>query len=269
MLNVHKAAGSAALVFPQSQIEVVQTALDAGIAAFLLEGEPGTGKTALGRALGAQAVAAGGHFVFAQANAWASDEFLIRGIDLSGFVENDPDRVYAPGLLMTAARLSEETTRPVMVVLDEWDKTRPVADGLLLAALEERLVVDAAGRILGHISSNVIFWITSNASRALHPALLRRVLRQRLNPLDDKTLVALLTEQGTAPMLAAYLVALRAKTREQSVMLTLPDLRRVSAIASALTSVEACRHLLAGFGLTGGEGADLWAAVCRDRKAAK
>lgn len=267
VLNVRKAAGSAALVFPLSQIEVVQAALDAGVRAFLLEGEPGTGKTALGRALGAQAANQGGHFVFAQANAWASDEFLIRGIDLAGFVENDPDRVYAPGLLMTAARLSEETSAPVLVILDEWDKTRPVADGLLLAALEERIVVDAAGRKLGRIGDNVIFWITSNASRELHPALLRRVLRQRLNPLDKATLVALLRQAGVGQHAAGYLAALRDQAHGR-VMLTLPDLLRVGGIVGGLSSADACRFLLAGFGLTGGEGADLWAAVCRDRKAA-
>ena len=200
--------------------------------------------------------------------AWASDEFLIRGIDLAGFVENDPDRVYAPGLLMTAARLSAETPRaPVFVLLDEWDKTRPVADGLMLAALEERLVVDAAGRQLGVIGDNVIFWITSNASRELHPALLRRVLRQRLNPLDKQTLVALLRQAGVGQHAATYLAALRDQVHGR-VMLTLPDLLRAGGIVGGLSSVDACRFLLAGFGLTGGEGADLWAAVCRDRKAA-
>jgi len=268
VLNVRKAAGSAALVFPQSQIEVFQVALGTGVRAFLLEGEPGTGKTALGRALGAQAVNQGGHFVFAQANAWASDEFLIRGIDLAGFVENDPDRVYAPGLLMTAARLSVETPRAlVFVLLDEWDKTRPVADGLMLAALEERVVVDAAGRQLGAIGDNVIFWITSNASRELHPALRRRVLRQRLNPLDKQTLVALLRQAGVGQHAATYLAALRDQVHDRT-MLTLPDLLRAGGIVGGLSSVDACRFLLAGFGLTGGEGADLWAAVCRDRKAA-
>ena len=268
VLNVRKAAGSAALVFPQSQIEVLQAALAAGVRAFLLEGEPGTGKTALGRALGAQAVDQGGHFVFAQANAWASDEFLIRGIDLAGFVENDPDRVYAPGLLMTASRLSTETTAPVVVILDEWDKTRPVADGLLLAALGERIVVDAAGRQLGRIGDNVIFWITSNASRELHPALRRRVLPQRLNPLADRELIRLLGEAGAAPVTANYLTVMRHEAKEKTHLLTLPDLLRIAEIVPALTSAEAVRFLLAGFNV-GEFGDNLWAAVCRDRKAAK
>ena len=66
---------------------------------------------------------------------------------------------------------------------------------------------------------------------------------------------------------ATYLAALRDQVHDRT-MLTLPDLLRAGGIVGGLSSVDACRFLLAGFGLTGGEGADLWAAVCRDRKAA-
>lgn len=102
-MNIQKIAQNAGLVLPAGQLTVIQAALAGGVRAFLLEGEPGTGKTHLGRAVGEHAASEGGHFLFAQANAWASDEFLIRGVDLAGFVENDPAHVYADGALLRAS----------------------------------------------------------------------------------------------------------------------------------------------------------------------
>lgn len=261
------------LVFPPGLAELFDSAMWAGERAFLLEGEPGTGKTALGRAIGGHIQREGGTFIFAQANAWTSDEFIIRGVDLAGFVERDPERVYAPGLLMKVADASADG-RPIFVLLDEWDKTRPVADGLLLAALEERIVVDSAGNFHGKIGENVIFWITSNATRELHDALLRRLFRVRLPRMRADDLRKLLMERaGAGPHLASTLVKLRNVAARSQIVLTLPDLIRAARVLQHVESVDEARFLADGLVRRDFRyierkdiGADLWAAVVRDRK---
>ena len=265
MLSLKSIAQTAGLVLPAAQLTVIQAALAGGVRAFLLEGEPGTGKTHLGRSLGGAAAADGGHFLFAQANAWASDEFLIRGVDLAGFVENDPNRVYADGALLRAARLAATAPgRLSVAIIDEWDKTRPVADGLLLAALEERVIVDAAGVHHADVPPTLVWWITSNASRDLHPALLRRLLRLRLTPPPDDVLEDLIQDRANVGRhLAATLTAMRRTVAG----LTLPDLVRLATVARRLPDVDACRFLVDPY-VQGGDrdvGADVWAAIRRDQ----
>lgn len=255
------------LIFPGGVLDALDAAWDARIDAFLVEGEPGTGKTDTARLLGAWAEQSGGHFIFAQANSWMSDEQTIRGVNLAGFVERDASRVYAAGVLLRAAELGADG-RPTVVLLDEWDKTRPVADGLLLAALEERLVVDSTGHVHGRFGSNVIFWITSNASRPLADALVRRCLRVVLPRMAAPQAIALLQERtNCGEHLATALVAMR--DRAQTTV-TLPDMIRLSRTLQHVGSVDACRVLAEsllrndprskGFD----PGADLWAALRRD-----
>lgn len=255
------------LILPGGVLDALDAAWDAGVNAFLLEGEPGVGKTHLGRLLGGWAEAEGGHFVHSQANAWLSDEQTIRGVNLAGFVERDPGRVYAAGVLLRAAELAADG-RPTVVLLDEWDKTRPVADGLLLAALEERIVVDSAGVVHGRLGDNVIFWITSNATRPLADALVRRCLRIVLPPIPASLAVALLMERtGCGRHLALTIVSLRDRVQTP---VTLPDMLRIARIVQRVSRVDACRALAEGLlrnDVLGGSfdpGADLWAALHRD-----
>lgn len=255
------------LIFPGGVLDALDAAWDAGIDAFLLEGEPGTGKTHLARLLGAWAEAQGGHFVHSQANAWMSDEQTIRGVNLAGFVERDASRVYAAGVLLRAAELGSDG-RPTVVLLDEWDKTRPCTDGLLLAALEERLVVDSTGCVHGRFGANVIFWITSNATRPLADALVRRCLRIVLPRMAAAQAIALLQERtGCGEHLATALVALRDRAQTP---VTLPDMMRLARTLQHVGGVDACRVLAEsllrndprskGFD----PGADLWSALRRD-----
>lgn len=258
------------LIFQPGIIETLDAGLSAGVDALLLEGEPGTGKTHLGRALGAQVAANGGHFIHSQANAWTSDEAIIRGVNLAGFVERDASRVYAAGVLLKAAQLSADGS-PVVVLLDEWDKTRPVADGLLLAALQERIVVDSAGTVHGQIGADVIFWITSNATRPLADALVRRTLRVVLPRMAAAQAIDLLVERtGCGEHTARALVALRDRAQTP---VTLPDMLRQARVLQHVNSVDACRVLIAGLlrndpaQRNTDPGADIWAALRRDRSA--
>ena len=244
--------------------------------AFLLEGEPGTGKTTLGLELGRAAQEQGGGFLFAQANAWASHEDLIQGVNLAGFVTRDPSQVWEAGLLLRAARqASDVLPHPFVTIVDEWDKTRPTADGLLLAALQERVVVDAAGHLHARIPDNLIFWITSNASRELHDALLRRVVRITLPPLTGEMLKKNLQRSGAGPHLAALLTTIAAEARRDSNVRrpTLPELRRTAEMILNADDAATCRAIVTGLlGKPGTAtrkraGDDLWAAKVRDERA--
>lgn len=266
-----KLAASSGLVFPDGIVSALDAALSAGVNAFLLEGEPGTGKTHLGRAFGNVASATNGGFIFSQANAWTSDEAVIRGVDLAGFVERDASRVYAAGVLLKAARLASERAGTVVVLLDEWDKTRPVADGLLLAAMQERIVADSAGTVHASLPANVVFWITSNATRPLADALVRRTLRIVLPRMEAASAVALMKRQvGCGDHLASALVALRDRVQTP---VTLPDMLRLAAVLQHAQDVATCRVLATGLlrndlaGRKFDPGADLWSALGRDRSA--
>lgn len=266
------------LVLPAPTYGLLNAGLAAGIHAWLLEGEPGTGKTSLGFALGRQAEAKGGGLLFAQANAWASDEQLIRGVNLAGFVLRDPDQVWEVGLLLRIAQEAAQANGPFVAIIDEWDKTRPVADGLLLAALQEGVIVDASGHRHGTVPLNVIWWITSNGVRALHDALTRRLFRVVLPPVTGNDLAGLLRQRtGCGKHLAATVAALAQDARRssgQARRATLPELERLTAVVLVSQDAATCRAAVQGtFGTTKlgrrpRPGDDLWAARQRDGGAA-
>lgn len=255
------------LIYPKPFREYISVALRQGQKSFLAQGEPGTGKTSVGLAWASQAVANGGWSVFAQATPWLSDENSVRGVDLAGFVEHNPDRVYTPGFLMKALNSQAAAPgRPGVIVIDEWDKARPAADSLLLAALQERQVVDSSGNVWGSIAPNIIFWITSNATRELHPALRRRCLVVNFPALAGPELRAELVKAGAGRHLAFLLDKVAGEARKARRPIALSELQRVAAIAPRLSTKLAVAHLVDGLpsprtNLAG----DIWAAIARDR----
>lgn len=260
----------ASLIYPHPHpfAALVRESLAQGVLAFLAQGEPGTGKTTLGREWGKQAVTRGGGWtVFAQANAWLSDESAIRGVNLAGFVERNPAGVYAPGFLLRALEAQRERPgRPGVVVVDEWDKAKATADGLLLAALEERLVVDSAGNEYGRLAPTTLFYITSNATREIHPALRRRCLVLNFPPLTGEALAAALVKAGAGRNLAGLLATIGDEARRSGRPVALSEFQRLASLAPRLPGRDAVGHLVAGLALPRKNAAgDIWAAVCRDR----
>jgi len=106
------------------------------------------------------------------------DDTKISGIDV------------LPGVLLKASRESHE--HPVMVMLDEWDKTRPSADGFFLDFLQYgRLSIP--GMDVEANLDNMLIFITANDEREFHEALLRRFPKIDVQPLKPHDVVRALS----------------------------------------------------------------------------
>ena len=88
----------------------------------------------------------------------------------------------------------ESRKRPVMLMLDEWDKTRPSADGFFLDFLQYgRLSLPGVekGKINAKLSNLTIF-ITANDEREFDESLLRRFPMIQVNPIEPADVVTAL-----------------------------------------------------------------------------
>jgi MoxR-like ATPase len=151
----------------------------------LLDGAPGTGKTALAQAY---ATARGADYIYTLLHAWSDDQEMFRGIDVAAAVAGDHARVHQPGVLAVAADATHRG--PVVLCLDEIDKAPERVEGLLLDVLQTGRVPVRPGEHLSADLGNLVVMVTSNATRPLGDALLRRCRRVRMQPLA----VALLDE---------------------------------------------------------------------------
>lgn len=162
--------------------------------ALLIEGPPGCGKTALGEAI-AQAYDL--PLVVHQFHAWTDDQELFCGIDIASAVAGDADSVRQPGVLARAAELSHHGQ--VVLVLDEIDKASDRAENLLLDWLQSGRVPVRPGEHTQTNLGNLLVFITSNSTRPIGDALLRRVRRLRMHPLPVSVIRDILSRKTGAP----------------------------------------------------------------------
>jgi MoxR-like ATPase len=196
------------IVRPQEAIALKALAVaTGGMKAILLEGPPGCGKTHLAEAYARATHAA---YVYTLLHSWSDDQELHVGVNVAAAVAGDAANVRQPGVLAEAARLS--LTGPVVLCLDEIDKTQERAENLLLDFLQTGRVPVAPGVQVQAKIENVVVFITSNAQRELGEATLRRVRRVRMRSLPVETLNELAAAKSGAP---AHIVSMISKAARE------------------------------------------------------
>lgn len=214
-----------------------------GIRVALLEGPPGSGKTALAEYA---AQKWGASHVYALLHSWSDDQELFVGIDVAAAVAGEAAAVRQDGVLARAARLSHNHL--VVVTLDEVDKVPERTEMLLLDFLQSGRVPVRPGEHVQANPANLYVFLTSNGVRPLSDALLRRCRRVRLNPLPVETVIELIiAKTGAAPgvVRTAVKAARAIAEAEGNPNLSLQEMGHLVADLALARSADDVRELLA------------------------
>ena len=158
------------------------------IPAFLLRGPPGAGKTMITQIVADYFNA---NYVFIQTTLNITEDELIYKFVPSEQTRSGVRIQYGP--LPDALIKSRE--KITVLTIDEFDKTRPSADALLLDYLQNARVsfrIDDKEDVITGNKDNLIVFITSNDNREFSEPLLRRVITINFNLPDPKDVENLL-----------------------------------------------------------------------------
>jgi len=158
------------------------------VPAFLLRGPPGAGKTMITQIVADYFNA---HYVFVQTTLNTTEDELIYKFVPSEETKSGVRIQY--GSLPDALIKSRE--KITVLTIDEFDKTRPSADALLLDYLQNARVsfrIDDREDVIVGDKNNLIIFITSNDNREFSEPLLRRIIAINFKLPDPKDVEKLL-----------------------------------------------------------------------------
>jgi len=165
------------LVGEEEEIKVIWTGIQAAkmsntVPAFLLRGPPGAGKTFITKLVSEYF---NSQYIFIQTTLNTSEDELIYKYLPSETSKSGIKIVYGP--LPEALKSSLE--KITVLTIDEFDKTRPSADSLLLDYIQNTRItfrIDDAEDVIQGNPNNLIIFLTSNENREFSEPLLRRVI---------------------------------------------------------------------------------------------
>lgn len=141
------------------------------ISTMLLQGDSGAGKTFLAEVF---AKMIGAEQKFVQCFPRMGAENFQYDVNIEGVIKQDAEKSIKPGILMQAIQASHNG--PVVLIIDELDKSRPEVDSFLLDFLENgRLTTGTETFEKGEFP--IYVFITSNNKREIDEALLNRSRR--------------------------------------------------------------------------------------------
>jgi len=176
-------------------------------------GSPGVGKSDGAKKLSNAIVAkqtgpdkqAGCAYLELNVHSWTSNDELFAAPHIGRITVGnlkDPKDAYRPGILWQASLQS--WYRPVVLLLGEFDKCQARTEYLFLSWLQDGRVQDSDpdgdGNVLYGDMSNIVVILTSNGTRELHEATLRRVMRYHMNALPKDSESRLLRQLTGAPV---------------------------------------------------------------------
>ena len=180
MQNLKKQLNSAGYICDSKFSAAVKAALHTlPVAGAILSGPIGTGKSYLPEIL--SGILETNYFFYQCFPGTREEDLLVKMLPsentISGIKLHD-------GVILQAvqATLRDDDDRRVLLVLDEWDKTRPSADSFLLDFLQTGRI-NYSGRIFTADLSRLIVFLTVNIERELSEPLVRRLPKIEFKPL--------------------------------------------------------------------------------------
>lgn len=155
-----------------------------GVAAILLEGDPGCGKTFLSEVF-QQYLGKDTEYIYTQCVEETNSDKLIATYNVPAIVKGDSDKAIAEGILTNAIMLANAGKKVVLTV-DELDKAREQLDSYFLDFLQNGKIETADNKILSLTEEgrkNLYAIFAKNNERDLLDALLRRCSVIKLPPM--------------------------------------------------------------------------------------
>ncbi len=226
--KLHTFLKNKGFLIEQTTADIIEVAMTIpGIKAFLLTGQPGTGKTTLTQLIAEWLNA---EYIYFLATPNVDEDML-----LYKYVPNEDSKSgirIAEGPVTQAVK--KASRRKVVLVIDEFDKTRPSADALLLDLLQNgRVTLYLGGRedVLVAVPDNLYIFLTSNGMREFSEPLMRRLIRvefQLLNPSDVYTMLKKKFDASIAKLLTEiYEMSITAGLRKPATLQELVQLGHV------------------------------------------